>query len=101
MKCNQEKVDEMILALMYLGLHDESRVWKTFDWDSLNRLFEKDFISNPISKAKSVVLTMEGRKNLKSFLGNTSLMNSSRSFRGFAYFRCAMKETTRHHECLN
>jgi hypothetical protein len=62
MEYNQEEIDKMVLALLYLGLHDENRVWKTFDWDSLNRLFEKGLISNPISKAKSVVLTVEGKK---------------------------------------
>ena len=61
MKFNQEKIDDMVLALLYLGLHDENRVWKTFDWDSLNRLFEKELISNPVSKAKSVILYY-GRK---------------------------------------
>ncbi len=32
----------MILALMYLGLHDHDRSWKSFDWDSLNRLHQKN-----------------------------------------------------------
>ena len=31
-----------------------------FDWDAMNRLHEKGYISNPISKAKSVILTDEG-----------------------------------------
>jgi hypothetical protein len=62
MEYSQEKIDEVILALLRLGLHDQNRVWKTFDWNSLNRLFEKGLISNPISKAKSVVLTIEGQK---------------------------------------
>jgi hypothetical protein len=32
-------------------------VWKSFDWDAMNRLHAKGYISNPVSKAKSVVLT--------------------------------------------
>lgn len=62
MKINEEKIDEMILALMHLSLHDNGRAWKSFDWDSLNRLHEKNLICNPISKAKSVLLTEEGKK---------------------------------------
>jgi hypothetical protein len=33
---------------------------KSFDWDAMNRLHEKGFISNPVGKAKSVALTEEG-----------------------------------------
>ena len=57
---DHEKVDEMVLALMYLTLHDYYRAWKGFDWDTLDRLYEKGWIDNPRSKAKSVVLTEEG-----------------------------------------
>jgi Domain of unknown function (DUF6429) len=55
-----EKVDEAVLALLYLTLHDGDRAWKGLDWDALNRLHEKGFISNPVSKAKSIRLTEEG-----------------------------------------
>ena len=57
---DEEKVDDMVLALMYLTLHDEYRAWKGYDWDALNRLYEKGMISNPVGKAKSVALTDEG-----------------------------------------
>ncbi len=36
------------------------RVWKGHDWDALDRFHQKGQISNPASKAKSVVLTNEG-----------------------------------------
>jgi hypothetical protein len=55
-----DKVDEVVLALMYLTLHDGSRAWKGFDWDALDRLFAKGWISDPRNKAKSVQLTEEG-----------------------------------------
>ena len=55
-----EKIDEAVLALLYLSLHDQDRAWKSFDWDAMNRLHEKGFILNPIGKAKSVVFTDEG-----------------------------------------
>lgn len=36
---DREKVDEMVLALMYLTLHDSYRAWKGFDWETLDRLY--------------------------------------------------------------
>ena len=65
MEYDKEKVDEMVLTLLYLTTFEEKfglRAWKGMDWDALNRLHEKGFISNPKSKAKSVVLTEEGAK---------------------------------------
>ena len=60
MNLDLDKIDNAVLALLQLGLHDGSRVWKAFDWDVMDRLCEKGFISNPAGKAKSVVLTEEG-----------------------------------------
>jgi hypothetical protein len=62
-----DRIDEAVLALMYLGLHDDrpfqgSRTWKSFDWDALERLHAKDLIQDPVSKAKSVTLTEEGER---------------------------------------
>ncbi len=57
---DRDKVDEIVLALMQLTLHDSYRAWKGFDWETLDRLYEKGWIENPRSKAKSVVLTEEG-----------------------------------------
>ena len=60
MTLDDDKIDEAILALLLLGRHDGARAWKGFDWDALNRLHEKGFISDPRGKAKSVVFTEEG-----------------------------------------
>ena len=60
---DRDKVDEIVLALMQLTLHDSDRAWKGVDWDALDRLYEKGWIENPRSKAKSVVLTEEGFAN--------------------------------------
>jgi hypothetical protein len=57
-----DRIDAAVLALLLLGLHDGSRVWKTFDWDAMNRLHDKGMISDPVGKAKSVVLTEEGQR---------------------------------------
>lgn len=62
MDYDHDKIDEAVLALAYLTLHDGARVWKSFDWDALGRLHEKGHISDPVSKAKSVVLTEQGLK---------------------------------------
>ena len=56
------KIDEMVLALLWLTLHDEVRAWKGHDWDAMDRLFQKGYIHDPRGKAKSVVLTEEGLK---------------------------------------
>lgn len=55
-----DRIDEAVLALLYLGLRDDARAWKGFDWDAMNRLHEKGLISDPVSKAKSVAFTEEG-----------------------------------------
>ena len=62
MKIDNDKIDQAVLALLLLGIHDGSRAWKGFDWDSLDRLHEKELISNPRGKEKSVVLTEAGRR---------------------------------------
>ena len=62
MQIDTDKIDEAVLALLYLTLHDRVRAWKSFDWDTMNRLHEKGFISDPIGKAKSVLLSERGLK---------------------------------------
>ena len=32
MKLNTERIDDAVLALLNLGLHDNTRAWKSFDW---------------------------------------------------------------------
>jgi len=68
MNLDDDKIDRAVLALLYLGLHDEVRAWKGFDWESLNRLHEKGFISNPRGKAKSIVFTEEGLTEARRLL---------------------------------
>jgi hypothetical protein len=64
-----EKVDETVLALLQLTLHDERRAWKGFDFDVMDRLFEKGLIFDPKGKAKSVALTDEGLARSKELFG--------------------------------
>ena len=60
MAIDTDPIDEAVLALLYLGFHARCRAWKGFDWDALDRLHTKGFISDPVSKAKSVVFTEDG-----------------------------------------
>jgi len=67
MDYDTDKVDDYTLALMYLVTHEAGkglgmRAWKGFDWDTLNRLCEKGYISDPVGKAKSVALSDEAFK---------------------------------------
>ena len=55
-----DRVDEAVLAILLLGLHDGWRAWKGLDWSVLDRLHERGFITDPRSKAKSVVFTEAG-----------------------------------------
>jgi len=68
MKLDSEKIDRAVLALLYLGLHEGSRTWKGFDWDVMNRLHEKGYISDPVGKAKSVVFTGTGLRESERLL---------------------------------
>jgi hypothetical protein len=69
MDYDKEKIDQMVLALLYLTSytehdalreHDIVRAWKGHDWDALNRLHEKGLISDPKNKNKSVMLSEAG-----------------------------------------
>jgi len=64
MEYDEGKVDEMVLAMLFLTTFEETpsgaRAWKGHDWSVLDRLHAKGYISDPRSKAKSVVVTEEG-----------------------------------------
>ena len=65
MDIDQEKVGQAVLALLYLtSFKDKSvlRAWKGHDWQVMNFLHEKGYISNPATKAKSIVFTDEGAR---------------------------------------
>lgn len=70
MEYDADKVDEVALALLFLTMHKEGpvvRAWKGLDWGVLDRLHEKGWISDPKSKAKSVIMTDEGEALAKEF----------------------------------
>jgi hypothetical protein len=61
-----DRVDDAVLALLLLGRHDGNRAWKGFDWEAMNRLHAKGFISSPVGKAKSVVFTEVGLRRAQA-----------------------------------
>jgi hypothetical protein len=72
MNYDEDKIDEFTLALLYLVVHQRekglgARAWKGFDWETLKRLHDKGYISNPMSKAKSIAMTEEGFLKSKEF----------------------------------
>ncbi len=70
MEIDTDRIDDAVLALLQLGLHDHGRAWKGFDWEVLNRLHAKGFISDPVSKAKSVELSDEGQRRSEQLFSN-------------------------------
>ena len=68
MHLDTDKIDDAVLALLLLGLHDRHRAWKGFDWDAMDRLYEKGYITDPHGKAKSVMFTDEGQKRAERLL---------------------------------
>jgi len=62
------KIDAAALALLYLTMHNDTygvRAWKNIDWDVMDRLYEKGYISDTKNKAKSVSVTVEGEEKSK------------------------------------
>ncbi len=68
MELDIEKIDQAVLALLALGRHDGYRTWKSFDWESLGRLYAKGYITDPVGKAKSVLFTEDGARESQRLL---------------------------------
>ena len=65
MKYDEEKIDDTVLALLFLTSFRDNgivRAWKGQSWDVMHRLHAKGLISDPQSKAKSVVMTDDGAR---------------------------------------
>lgn len=68
---DEEKIAETTLAILSLSRMVEPygvRAWKGIDWDVMNIIFEKGWISDPTGKRKSVGITEEGIKLADQFL---------------------------------
>jgi hypothetical protein len=60
-----DRIDDTVLALLHLTLHDQHHALKGLDGDALGRLHEKGMIDNPSSEAKSVEFTTDGLRRSK------------------------------------
>ena len=63
MEYDQDRVDEMVLALLYLTSSRDkyaTRAWKGLNSEAMDRLYKKGYISNPKGKSPSVALTEAG-----------------------------------------
>ena len=60
MDIDRDKIDDAVLGLLWLTLHEERRAWKGFDWAALERLHQKGLIEDPVNKTKSVILSDVG-----------------------------------------
>ncbi len=60
MEIDEDKIDDAVLALLWLAVHDERLAWKGFYWETTDRLHRKGLIGDPVNKSKSLVLTDEG-----------------------------------------
>jgi hypothetical protein len=68
MEYNKDKVDELVLALLYLTSSTDqfaTRAWKGIDWEALDRLHKKGYISDPKAKSITVELSDTGAKLAK------------------------------------
>jgi len=74
MEFDKDKVDSITLALLHLVTTKDKygyRAWKGFDWDTMDRLYEKRYISNPKGKAKSVAYRRKAQSFRPNCLKNT------------------------------
>jgi hypothetical protein len=47
---DNDKIDEALLALLHLTLHDRFRAWKGHDWDALDGLYRRGMICDRSAK---------------------------------------------------
>jgi hypothetical protein len=68
---DQDKLAEAALAILSLGTWDEghgAQAWKSMDWDVLNLLYRKGWITDPVGKQKDLVVTELGMSMAEAYL---------------------------------
>lgn len=60
MEYDDQKIAEVVLALLGAFEFENGRVWKRINFSVMDELFEKGYISDPKSKNESVFLTDQG-----------------------------------------
>ena len=69
---DRDRIDEAVLALLYLGIRERhntiegARTWQSFDRDAMDRLHCEGLISDPATKAGSVLLTDAGLRETEA-----------------------------------
>ena len=66
MATNTDKIDDAVLALFHLTLHDQSHASAGFAPEVLVRLHEKGMIDDPSGSSDSVALTPDGLQRSKA-----------------------------------
>lgn len=63
MPYDETKIDEAVLAVLYLTAWEEhgmTRAWNGVDWNASNRLHQRGLIGDPKNTNKSVMFTEQG-----------------------------------------
>ena len=60
MKYDTAKIEDAVLALLGVFEFENGRVWKRFDFDVMDSLHVKGYITDPKGHRESVYLTEEG-----------------------------------------
>lgn len=68
MAIDTDRIDDAVLALLSLTLHDEQLASKGFDGAALGRLHAKGMIESPDASAESVTFTPDGLQRAKQLL---------------------------------
>jgi Domain of unknown function (DUF6429) len=69
MRYDETKIDEAVLAVLYLTAFEEhgmTRAWKGVDWEATKRLHTKGFIDDPTGRAKAISFTDAGLARAKT-----------------------------------
>ena len=66
MEIDKDRIDDAVLALLHLALHDEIRSRNGFDVDALGRLHAKGMIEDFAGSPESVVFTTDGLTRSKA-----------------------------------
>ena len=69
MRFDEGKIEQAVLALLGAFEFQNGRVWKRYDFDVMDALHEKGYITDPQGRQESVYLTEEGMKLAKRLAG--------------------------------
>jgi hypothetical protein len=65
MEYDDERIEEVVLALLGVFEFDQGRVWKGYDFGVIDALHSKGYITDPRGRSKSICLTDEGMQRAK------------------------------------